>query len=158
MRKRQGEGPSVRTASGAVPSVRGVTSVPRPAPCRDLPSPPMRLLLVAVVALAAAGCGSSGPPAYFPSPDLGARVDAVRIPEGYAVQSASFGLAYATGVSGGTDVNGTTSPVSSSSYERPFVNVFAVETATGAEVLLVYELGRRADPVLIIELEASPTR
>lgn len=122
-------------------------------------SPPVSmrvLLLTALAVLSFTGCRSSGPPPYFPADELGTRADSVRIPDGYAVRSASFGLAYATSVGGGTDVAGMSHPVSSSSYERPFVNVFAVEEATGQEVLLVYALGRRADPVLIVELATGP--
>ena len=113
------------------------------------------LLLASLAVLALAGCRSSGPPPYLPGDALGTRVESVRIPDGYTVRTASFGLAYATDVGGGTDVNGVGHPVSSSSSERSFVNVFAVEAATGREVLLVYALGRRADPVLVVELEAE---
>ena len=113
------------------------------------------LLLVPLTALVLAGCRSSGPPPYLPGDALGTRVESIRVPDGYTVRTASFGLAYATDVGGGTDVNGVGHPVSSSSAERSFVNVFAVEAATGREVLLVYALGRRPDPVLIVELEAE---
>lgn len=117
----------------------------------------MRSLLAALVLLIAlGGCASSGPPPYLSASEMGTRHDAVTIPEGYVVRTAAFGVAYSTSVSGGTDVNGIGHPVSGDSYERPYVHVFAVEEATGQEVLLVYALGARRDPVLIVRLESGP--
>ena len=158
MRKGRGDGTACtrRLRPGAGPGAEAaVTSDRAGAPTLCPPPHVMRLSLLTVLTVVAlAGCRSSGPPPYLPGDALGTRVESIQIPDGYTVQTASFGLAYATDVGGGTDVNGIGHAVTSSYSEQPFVNVYAVEAATGQEVLLVYALGRRRDPVLRVELDA----
>ncbi|MEM0962589.1 MAG: hypothetical protein AAGK21_08655 [Bacteroidota bacterium] len=109
------------------------------------------LLLLGLMSFAFVGCRpGAGQTPYLPGPSLGSRIESVVIPEGYDVQTASFGASYATSVSGDS------SGVTGGSYERPFVNVFAVEVETGRDVLLVYALGRRSEPVLFVYLDPSP--
>ena len=106
----------------------------------------MRSLLAPLAVLAAlAGCQSAAAP-YLSASEPGTRIERVEVPDGYTVRTASFGVSYATSVSGDS------SSVSGSASERPYVNVFAVEDATGEEVLLVYALGARREPVLIVRL------
>ena len=79
----------------------------------------------------------------------------VQIPAGYEVRSAGFGAAYTTSVSGG----GGDVPVSGSSAQDAYLSVYAVERATGQEVVLVYgDIRRRPDPVAIIRLQRADAR
>jgi hypothetical protein len=77
----------------------------------------------------------------------------VQVPEGYEVRSVGFGAGYDTSVSGGGYPGGLSLPVSGSSSQRPYLHVYAVEQATGQEVLLLYgDIRRRVEPVVIIRL------
>lgn len=115
---------------------------------------PRQFLAVCLATLALAGCHTERAILRNLDPDAPAAEYTIRIPDGYDVRSAGFGAAYATSVSGGVDVNGISQPVSGSSYQQPYVHVYAVERATGQEVLLVFgDMRRRADPVAIVRLE-----
>lgn len=97
-----------------------------------------------------AGCARGVPDVLqVPGPYEVPREYTLQIPAGYDVRSASFGASYATSVSGGVG----DAAVTGSSTQDAFVSVYAVERATGQEVLLVYgDIRRRAEPVAIIRL------
>ena len=110
----------------------------------------MRRALFLLAAVVVAGCSRGIPEVLqVPGPYEVPREYTVQIPDGYDVRSATFGTSYAASVSGGA---GDTA-VTGSSTQDAYVSVFAVERATGQEVVLVYgDIRRRAEPVAIIRL------
>lgn len=73
----------------------------------------------------------------------------IEIPDGFEVRSAGFGASY--------EASGNATSVSS--WQYPYVHVFATEQATGQPVLLVYgDLRRQPTPVAIVRLDRAPRR
>ncbi len=105
--------------------------------------------------LALTGCRSQEAVLRSLPPDAPPIEYSLRIPEGYDVRSAGFGATYKPGDAGnGYLVGPLFLSTDGSAQQQSFVHVFAVERATGQEVLLVYGGdGQRADPLLIYRLE-----
>ena len=107
---------------------------------------PLFALLLAAGLLA--GCASTVNTLPPPSSPRAATDEYVLdLPEGLEIRSVDYDATVAGNVSGAAEV------VSTSIYGRAFVKVFAVERATGEEVLLIYEnLGERSTPVQIMAI------
>lgn len=110
--------------------------------------------MVVACALALGACRGERAILQDLPPDAPAAEFTLRVPDGYEIRSIGFGAAYATDVSGGGSAGEVVIPVSGSSTQKAYVHVYAVERATGQDVLLVYaDIRRRPDPVAIVRIE-----
>ena len=123
-----------------------------------IPSPAAMRLLFALATLAVSvvpltGCWSARAVNTLPPP-ASARAETVEhvldLPEGLEVRWVDYDAALAGNVSGAINPDVPTA-VTTSLYGRAFVKVFAVERATGEEVLLVYDnIAQRSAPARVI--------
>lgn len=110
----------------------------------------MRRLLLAAFATALAGCSSGYRSTLLPTAEAGGPVPEYRVevPEGYDVRSVDYDaslVGIASGENTSTEVRG-----------RGVLAVYAVERATGAEVVLVYDdIQARSRPTAVIRLDAA---
>ncbi len=108
--------------------------------------------LVLVLVLVLAGCGGGTLSTVLPTAAPGeiAYQYRVEIPDGYDVRSVDYDAAL-VGIASG-DSSGTSTSVSG----RGVLAVYAVDRATGAEVVLVYDdVLARPEPTAIIRLECE---
>lgn len=112
----------------------------------------MRFFLLVVVAALLAGCGSGYRSTLLPTAEAGARAAEYRVvvPDGYDVRSVDYDASLVGLASG--DQYGTSTSVRG----RGVLAVYAVERATGAEVVLVYDdIQARPTPTAVIHLDAE---
>ena len=108
-----------------------------------------RLLLLSLVALT--GCSAGYANTLLPTAEAGGQPPEyrVQVPDGYDVRSVDYDAAL-VGIASGEN---TSTRVSG----RGVVTVYAVERATGAEVVLVYDdVQGRPTPTAVIRLDRAP--
>ena len=114
---------------------------------------PVRPVLV-LLALTLVGCSGGYRSTLLPTAEAGARPPEyrVQVPDGYDVRSVDYDAAL-VGIASGENTSTTVSG-------RGVVAVYAVERATGAEVVLVYDdVENRPTPTAVIHLDrARPSR